>query len=90
MTTVHIPAPLRKFTGGAAEVTATGETVSDVIEDLERKHGGFKATLCGKDGKVKPFVNIYVNDEDIRFLQNLATPVNDGDELFIVPALAGG
>ncbi len=90
MTTVRIPVPLRRFTGGAEEVSASGTTVADIISDLDRSHAGVKARLCEDDGKIRRFVNIYVNDEDIRFMQSLDTPVSDGDELSIVPAIAGG
>ena len=90
MTTVRIPVPLRRFTGGAEEVSASGATVAEIINDLDRSHTGVKARLCEDDGKVRRFVNIYVNDEDIRFMQSLDTPVSDGDELSIVPAIAGG
>ncbi len=90
MAKVLIPLPLRKFTGGASEVAAEGTNVGEIIENLERSHPGVRDKLTTEDGKVKAFVNIYVNEEDIRFLQNLDTPVGDGDELMIVPALAGG
>lgn len=90
MATVLIPLPLRKLTGGASEVTATGTNVSEVIENLERSHSGVRDKLTTEDGKVRAFVNIYVNNEDIRFLHNLDTPVGENDELMIVPALAGG
>ncbi len=90
MTTVRIPVPLRKFTDGADEVAVKGATVAEIIEDLDRNHSGVKARLCEEDGKIRRFVNIYVNDEDIRFMQSLDTPVSDGDELSIVPAIAGG
>lgn len=90
MTIIRIPVPLRKFTDGAEEITAEGKTVGEVIENVDRAHNGIKARVCGENGKVKRFVNIYVNDEDIRFMQQLDTPVSDGDELSIVPAIAGG
>lgn len=90
MTTVRIPVPLRKFTDGADEVPAKGRTVAEIIDDLDRTHSGMKARLFQEDGKIRRFVNIYVNDEDIRFMQNLETPVSDDDELSIVPAIAGG
>jgi len=90
MTTVRIPVPLRRFTGGAEEVAASGATVAEILNDLDRNHSGLKARICEEDGKIRRFVNIYVNDEDIRFMQSLGTPVGDGDELSIVPAIAGG
>ncbi len=75
---------------GAKSVQGEGETVSDLLEDIERKHPGFKQQITQSDGSLHRFVNIYINDEDIRFLQSLATPVKDGDVLSILPALAGG
>jgi molybdopterin synthase sulfur carrier subunit len=90
MATVRIPTPLRRFTNGADEVNAAGMTVGEIIADLDRNYTGMKDRLCEKDGKVRRFVNIYVNDEDIRFLQSLETPVRDEDELSIIPAIAGG
>ena len=90
MATVRIPTPLRKLTGGQEEVSCQGATVAEVLSDLEAKHPGMNARLFDDAGKVKRFVNIFANDEDIRFLQNLETPIKDSDELSIVPAIAGG
>lgn len=86
---VRIPTPLRGLTGGADEVSAEGSTVGAVIEDLEARHPGLKDRLLDDKG-VRRFVNIYANDEDIRFLDNLATELRDGDAVQIVPAIAGG
>ena len=87
--TVRIPTPLRTLTGGADEVKAHGATVALVIEDLERRHPGVRDRLL--DGKgVRRFVNLYVGDEDIRFLEGLATALKGGEQISIVPAIAGG
>ena len=87
---VRIPTPLRRFTGGAEEVNASGATVAALVEDLERNHPGLKERICDDEGKVRRFVNIFVNGDDIRFLNNLDTAIKDGDEISIVPAIAGG
>lgn len=87
---VRIPTPLRRFTGGAEEVAAAGTTVGAVVEDLERQFAGIKERLCDEEGRVRRFVNLYLNGDDIRFLSNLDTAAKDGDELSIVPAIAGG
>ncbi len=87
--TVRIPTPLRTLTGGLDEVTAQGATVRAVIDDLEKSYPGIKDRLCDEKG-VRRFVNIYANDEDIRFLENLETELKDGDAVQIVPAIAGG
>ena len=90
MPTVRIPTPLRKITNGQEEVVAAGKTIGELIGDLEKKYPGIKDRLCDESGAVRRFVNIFQNDEDIRFLQNLDTPVKDSDEISIVPAIAGG
>lgn len=90
MAIVRIPTPLRKLTGGAEEVTATGKNVGELIGELERKYPGIKERICDENGTVRRFVNIFVKDEDIRFLQNLDTPLGEKDEVSIVPAIAGG
>lgn len=87
---VRIPTPLRRFTGGADEVSVSGVTVAALVTDLERNHPGIKERICDEEGKVRRFVNIFVNGDDIRFLDNLDTAVKDGDEVSIVPAIAGG
>ncbi|MBI5560105.1 MAG: MoaD/ThiS family protein [Deltaproteobacteria bacterium] len=87
---VRIPTPLRKLTGGSSEVFAEGVTVSEVLADLEGKYPGIKERICENDGALRKFVNLYLNDEDIRFKENMNTKVVDNDELSIVPAIAGG
>ena len=90
MATVRIPSPLRTLTSGKEEVDASGSNVGELLADLEKNFPGIKARICEDDGKVRRFVNIFANDEDIRFLENLETPLNAGDEVSIVPAIAGG
>ena len=88
--TVRIPTPLQKLTGEKPEVAAAGSTIQDLLQDLERQFPGFKDRLCDQQGKLRRFVNIYVNEEDIRFLKQESTPLKDGDEVSIIPAIAGG
>jgi len=90
MATIRIPTPLRRLTDGKEEVAAAGATIAEVLADLEAKHPGFREKLFDAEGRIKRHVNIFANDEDIRFLSNLETPVADGDEVSIVPAIAGG
>jgi MoaD family protein len=90
MATVRIPTPLRKLTKNQEEVTAAGKTIGEVLADLEKNFPGIKERICEDSGQVRRFVNIFANDEDIRFLQNLETPVKESDEISIVPAIAGG
>ena len=86
---VQIPTPMRQHTDGQTVVEAAGTTVKGVLDDLGAKFPGLTARIFD-NGQVRRFVNIYLNDEDIRYLDNLATPVKDGDELAIIPAVAGG
>ncbi len=90
MATVRIPTPLRKHTDGKEEVSAAGSTIDELITDLEKNYPGIKARICDESGAVRKFVNIFANEEDIRYLDNLQTPVNDSDEVSIIPAIAGG
>jgi molybdopterin converting factor small subunit len=87
--TVRIPTPLRTLTGGNDEVKATGATVAAVIDDLEKTHPGIKDRLLDEKG-VRRFINIYVGEEDIRFLEGLKTELKGGEQISIVPAIAGG
>ena len=87
---VRIPTPLRRLTGGRGEVTVDGRNVQDILDALERQFPGVKERLYDEAGQLRRFVNIYVNDEDIRFAQGLETALKKGDELSIVPAIAGG
>ena len=87
---VRIPTPLRSLTKGQAEVQVAADTVAGLIEDLEKQYPGLKERLVDEGGEVRRFINFYVNEEDIRFLKQEATPIKDGDELSIIPAIAGG
>lgn len=87
---VRIPTPLRKITGGKDEIDAEGTTVGEVIDDVEKNFSGLKERICEESGELRRFVNLYLNDEDIRFEDNLKTAVKDGDEISIIPAIAGG
>jgi sulfur-carrier protein len=87
---VRIPTPLRSVTRGAAEVTAAGDSVAAVIEHLEQTYPGLRERLLDDTGDLRRFVNVYVNQEDIRFLEGKKTALKDGDEMSIVPAIAGG
>ena len=87
---VRIPTPLRTLTKGNAEIQAKGATIDSVVDDLERQFPGLKERLLDETGELRRFINIYVNQEDIRFLQAKKTTLKDGDEVSIVPAIAGG
>ncbi len=87
---VRIPTPLRSVTKGAAEVQAAGDSVAEVIEDLERQFPGMRERLLEDGGDLRRFINVYVNEEDIRFLQGAKTTLRPGDQVSIVPAIAGG
>ena len=89
-TNIRIPTPLRKLTGDKEVVQAEGATVGELLHSLDATYPGLKERICDEQGKVRRFVNVYLNDEDIRFLDEQATAVSDGDELSIVPAIAGG
>lgn len=88
--TVRIPTPLRRLTQNLAEVAAEGADIAGIIENLEANYPGMKERLCDEGGNIRRFVNVYLNDEDIRFLEGQATPVADGAEISIIPAIAGG
>jgi sulfur-carrier protein len=87
---VRIPVQLRALTNGEEVVSASGKSVLELIEDIDKKFPGIKDRICEADGKVRRFVNIFVNEEDIRFLEDLQTPISDKDEVSIIPAIAGG
>ena len=88
--TVRIPTPLRKMTGDRDTVSTDGSNLAQCIDALDAAYPGLKDRLCDEAGEIRRFVNIYVNGEDVRFLQGLTTAVKDGDEVSIVPAVAGG
>jgi len=87
---VRIPTPLQKLVGDKSEVQAEGATLREVVQSLAAQNEEFKTRLLDDSGELRRFVNVYVNEEDVRFLQKLDTPLKDGDEVSIVPAIAGG
>jgi molybdopterin synthase sulfur carrier subunit len=86
---VRIPTILRTYTDGAKQVEGNGSTLSELIDDVDSSHNGLKDRLIA-DGALRRFVNVYLNDEDVRFLGGLETPVKDGDTVTVLPAVAGG
>ena len=87
---VRIPTILRTYTSGAAEVAAEGATLQEVLDSLDAQYAGIAARVLDDNGALRRFVNIYVNDDDVRFLDGLATPIADGANISIIPAVAGG
>ena len=87
---VRIPTILRTYTDGAKQVEGTGSTLGDLFTDLEQRHGGLRDRLIDNGGGLRRFVNVYLNDEDVRFLDGISTKVADGDSVTILPAVAGG
>ena len=87
---VRIPTILRTYTGGASEVTAEGGTLAEVLDDLERNHTGIKARVLDETGALRRFVNVYVGNDDVRFLDGLQTPTPAGASISVIPAVAGG
>ncbi|HVA00222.1 MAG TPA: MoaD/ThiS family protein [Terriglobia bacterium] len=88
--TIRIPPPLRKYTDGADVVEATARNLGELFEGLDQKFPGIKKVLCAADGTPQRFLNIYVNEEDIRFLGGVQYNFQDGDEVLLIPAIAGG
>lgn len=90
MTKIHIPTPLRQYTGKQADVVVNGHTVGDALSDLTNTHPELRRHLYTEEGRLRSFVNVYLNDDDVRYLQKEATAVKDGDSISIVPSIAGG
>ena len=90
MATVRIPTPLRSLSEGQAELSVPGATVREVLQALEARCPGMEARVLDAQGRVRRYVNIFLNEEDVRFLKELDTPVVDGDRVTLVPAMAGG
>lgn len=87
---ITIPGPLRRFTAEDPLVEVQADTVNEILDELDEKYPGFRSRLCEDNGKLRRFFNIYVDGEDVRFLDNLTTPVKTGSEVSIIPAIAGG
>ena len=88
--TVRIPTPLQRLTNGQSEVQCEGKTVTELFQDLEKRYPGIKERICDEQGKLRRFVNVFVNEEDIRFMQGDQAQIKGGDEVSIIPAIAGG
>jgi molybdopterin converting factor small subunit len=88
--TVRIPTILRTYTDGASEVTASGATLAEVLDDLDASYAGIRGRILDDQGELRRFVNVYVGNDDVRFLDNLATPTPDGTQISVIPAVAGG
>jgi molybdopterin synthase sulfur carrier subunit len=86
----RIPTILRNYTDGEKAVSGNGSTLGEVFTDLDSRHEGLRGRLVGEDGSLNRFVNVYLNDEDVRFLGGIETPMSDGDVITILPAVAGG
>lgn len=87
---VRVPTVLRKHTGGERRISGDGDHLRELIDDLGNRHGGLKTALVAEDGNLHRFINVYVNDEDVRFIKGIDTPLADGDVVSILPAVAGG
>ncbi len=90
MATIRIPSPLRRYTNGQSKVESRGATIQELIDNLDSQYPGIKSRLCDENGQIKRYVNVFINDEEIRVLQGRATPIADKDEVSIIPAMAGG
>ena len=87
---VRIPTILRTYTGGESEVSASGATLAEVLDDLDARYAGIKGRILDESGELRRFVNVYVGNEDVRFLDHLATPTPEGTQISVIPAVAGG
>ena len=87
---VRIPTILRTYTGGESEVAADGATLAEVLDDLDGNFSGIKGRIVDEGGELRRFVNVYVGNDDVRFLDNLATPTPEGTQISVIPAVAGG
>ena len=87
---VRIPTILRTYTGGESEVSASGGTLAEVLDDLDANFSGIKGRILDESGELRRFVNVYVGNDDVRFLDNLSTPTPDGAQVSVIPAVAGG
>ena len=90
MTTLRIPTPLRTYTGGNSEVTVSGATISEVLSDLTIQCPAIKPHLFNEDGELRPFVNLFVGENNIKDLQGVETPIKDDDKIMLIPSIAGG